>query len=127
MSVRTDPVRRLGESRTCRRVERMLPDLAERPTVADIGVHRHLRGCPGCQAKLIQFRSLRHLMADLPLPAPAPTGAPGSLAGTPARSRALTSDAAPVAPGTVAGLLAGAVVAGVVAGLAANRVLARRR
>jgi hypothetical protein len=113
----------------------MLPDLAERPAVTDIGVHRHLRGCPDCQAKLVQFRSLRHLMADLPLPAPPGAPPPGSptrpLAGARPdagnRTRAMVAEAGPVAPAAMAGLLAGAVVAGLVAGLAANRVLARRR
>jgi hypothetical protein len=63
-------VRRTFESRSCRRVAKVLPDLVERATVADLGVHRHLRSCAACQAKLRQYRSLHHLMGDLPVELP---------------------------------------------------------
>lgn len=76
MNAFSDPVRRLGESRTCRRVARTLPELVERPSVTDLGVHRHLRTCAACQAKLRQYRSLRHLMADLPVGEPEPDRSP---------------------------------------------------
>ncbi len=85
-------MRRLGESRTCRRVARLLPDLVERQVVTDLGVHRHLRTCASCQAKLRQYRSLRHLMADLPMPA-------GAEVGTPARTAARTVATGPVGVG----------------------------
>jgi hypothetical protein len=110
MTTLAAPVRRLGESRTCRRVARQLPDLVERNAVADLAVHRHLRSCPACQAKLRQYRSLRHLMAELPV---ATTNEP------PARERqGLVGVARDVAVGTAAAAAAALVL---------GRLVARRR
>ncbi len=52
--------------RKCRRYRRRLAAAADRRSVVDLALRRHLRGCPQCRAQFEQHRTIGRALRSLP-------------------------------------------------------------
>lgn len=96
----------------CRHAARRLPALVDPTEPADLELHRHLRRCAGCQARVGEYRELKSLLGTLEPDV-------GTL------EPDLGEGAAPARNARVGGIVVGGSAAGLL-GAAAIVLLARR-